>query len=80
MATFLNIDESTPAGECGLVHQMNEEPAIIDSQDSSLRQDIMKVQNSFSETHSMHGMDIAKIIHSNERVIIVNTLEGNINM
>ena len=40
----------------------------------------MKVQNSFSETHSMHGMDIAKIIHSNERVIIVNTLEGNINM
>ena len=31
MATFLNIDESTPAGECGLVHQMNEEPAIIDS-------------------------------------------------
>jgi len=58
----------------------NEWGAIIDYQDSSVRQDIMKVQNSFSETQSMHGMDIAKIIHSNERVIIVNTLEGNVNM
>ena len=37
----MNNDESTPAGECGLLQPMKEEPAIIDSQDSSVGQDIM---------------------------------------
>ena len=54
----MNNDESTPAGECGLLQPMKEEPAIIDSQDSSVGQDIM---NSFSlrdSFHARHGYSI----------------------
>jgi len=29
MATLLNNNESTPAGECGLVQKMNEEQLLI---------------------------------------------------
>ena len=63
--TLLNNDEFTPARECGLVQQMKEESAIIDSQDASVRQNIMKVQDSIFKTQSMHHMDIAMIIQSN---------------
>ena len=63
--TLLNNDESTPGRECGLVQPMKEESAIIDSQDSTVRQNIMKVHNSFLETQPMHHMDIVRIIQSN---------------
>jgi len=47
MATLLNNDESTPSGEWGLLQSIREEPVIIDSKDSSVRQEIMKAQHSF---------------------------------
>ena len=60
--TILRNDEPNPAGECVFAQPMQEKPVIRCSKffSESRYYNTKHVQNSFSETHSMHGQDIAQ--------------------